>query len=115
MINNYDVTLQDNLKEIEKDLYTTEKQSIELRVKNTSSMIVYKQSIIKNELKERVKNRVNIAYAIATKVYEKNKSIKSQIDIKKDIYTALEALVWNNGESFIWIIDFDGIFYLAPE
>lgn len=30
------------------------------------------------------------------------------------VVEALHPLEWNNGESFIWILDFDGIFQLAP-
>lgn len=30
------------------------------------------------------------------------------------VVEALRPLEWNNGESFIWILDFDGIFQLAP-
>ena len=30
------------------------------------------------------------------------------------IKNALRPLIWNKGESFIWIVDYDGIFNLAP-
>ncbi|MCF6339368.1 MAG: cache domain-containing protein [Sulfurimonas sp.] len=103
------------MEKIKKKLYNIEKTATKNKVKNISHHIEYKKSIIKNNLTTRVKNRVDIAFKIATNIYNKNKDKKTQQEIKIMIKNALEALVWNDGENFIWIIDYDGIFYLAPK
>jgi len=113
-IDMYNKSFQKNLEKVEDNLYNLEKQAIKSKVQNMVDVITYEKSIIKNELEANVKNRVELAYDIAKTIYEENKDRKSQGDIKKYIKTALKALTWNNGESFIWIVDYDGTFNLAP-
>jgi len=113
-INQYNESFKKNLEKIEKNLYDIKKQSIKTKVENTIDNIVYNKSVIKQELINTVKSRVYQAYSIADSIYEKNKLIKSSEEIKQDIKIALEPLIWNNAESFIWIIDHDGILNLAP-
>jgi len=114
IVNSYNQNLQNSLKEIEEDLFKEEKLRLATSIENFSGVIVYNKSIIKKELTDRVKNRVDTAYNIARTIYEDNKDKKSEEEIKKFIKSALRPLVWNDGESFIWIVDFNGVFYLAP-
>lgn len=114
-INVSNESFENKLKEIEKDLYNLEKTAIETKVTNISNIISYRKSIIKEDLISRVKKRVDKAFDIASSIYEEYKNTKSQQEIKNMIKTALRPLVWNDGESFIWIIDYQGIFHLAPD
>ena len=109
----YNYSFENNLKKIEENLYNVEKEAAEKKVHQMSSIITYKKSIIKKELKNRVKNRVEQAYTIAQTIYKENQNIKSQREIKREIKTALKSLSWNNGESYIWIQDYEGILILA--
>lgn len=114
LINTYNENFERNLKNIEKELYSIEKKSLESKIVNLSEIVVYHKSVVKKELTSRVQNRVYMAYNIAQRIYEKYKDKKSDEEIKKIIKTSLETLIWNDGESFIWIVDYDGVFNLAP-
>ena len=107
-------TYSTNLEKIETNLYQAKKEGLETKINNMGEIITYYTSVVKDELKIRVKNRVQHAHDIALTIYNENKNIKSQDAIKKEIKTALKALLWNNNESFIWIINYQGIFELAP-
>lgn len=106
---------KESVAKLEADLISIEKKSVKLLVDNFVSHIIVEQSIIKDELLLRVKNRVEHAHDIALGIHDKYKNTKSDAEIKEIIISALRPLLWNNGESFIWILDYEGIFYLAPE
>ena len=108
-------TFQTAIKSIQKDLIKIEKKKVQAKVDSVVDLVKYRQSIIKEELKARVKDRVYTAYNVAHSIYQQFKGKKSDKEIKKLIVSALRPLVWNNGESFIWILDFHGVSYLAPE
>ena len=110
----YNESYQNNLEKIKQELYLIEKKSVENKVKSMSHFISYKKSIINENLKNTVKKRVEIALLQAENIYEEYKNHKSNNEIKDIIKKALRPLVWNQGESFIWIVDYNGIFNMAP-
>jgi len=114
-IQTYNKSFKVNLQKIEQDLFNIEKKSVEKKVMDVANLISYKKSITKTNLKNRIKNRVEMAILQAENIYQQNYKTKSEIEIKKIIKNALRPLQWNNGESFIWIVDFNGIFNLAPK
>lgn len=114
----YQIYLQNfesSINNLRKNILHNEEKTIETNVVNLSDIITQKKSELLNDLKNTVENRVQTAHAIAENIYEEYKDKKSEIEIKKIITTALKTFVWNNGESFIWIVDYDGVFHLAPE
>ena len=113
-IQTYNTSFNTNLQEVEKNLYNIEKKSVEKKVIDIANLISYKKSIIEANLKERIKNRVESAHQQAENIYQKNKHNKSDKQIKQIIKDALQPLSWNNEESSIRIIDFQGIINLAP-
>ncbi len=100
---------------MESSLVSTQRNIIISQVESISNFIAYKQSMTKDILKEKVKTRVDVAFSIAKNIYEENKKTHTSDQIQKLIIDSLRPLTWNNGESFIFILDFDGIFYLAPQ
>ena len=104
-----------NIQKLETELINAERIIIKTRVEGVVNHIAYRKSVIKKRLTKRVKKRVDNAYKIADNIYEKYKETKSEEEIKEIIISALRPLTWNDGESFIWILDFKGVFYLAPE
>ena len=108
-------SFESSLKEIEKGLFNKEKQLLEAKILGLSEIIVYRKSIIKERLTSRVKRRVDEAYAIAQAIYEDNKDKRSVEEIQQLIKIALKTFRWNSGESFIWIVDYDGVFHLSPD
>ena len=113
-IQSYNENFKVNLLKIEQELFNIEKKSVEKKVMDIANLISYKKSITETNLQNRIKNRVQRAILQAENIYQQNYKSKSEIEIKKIIKNALRPLQWNNGESFIWIVDFNGIFNLAP-
>ncbi|MCF6309708.1 MAG: cache domain-containing protein [Sulfurimonas sp.] len=111
----YSKSFESSIKELEKNLLNFEKETTKNKVTNMSDLIVYKKSIIKDELTSRVQGRVNTAFKIAQNIYNEYKNTKTEQEIKDIIKTTLKAFLWNGGESFIWILDYNGVFNLAPE
>ena len=113
-IKSYNDSFEKNILSIKENIYKIEKNSLKTKVDNASDIIVYRQSVIKKELKERVKNRVTLAHKIAQSIYNDNSKVKSEKEIQEMIVTSLSPFLWNDGESFIWIVDYNGIFQLTP-
>lgn len=101
-----------NLKE---ELVAQQKQNTISKVKMAVDFMVYERSTIEERLKEKVKDRVKQAYAIGQHIYKQNSATKDESSIKKMITDALRPMIWNDGESFIFILDKKGVFTLAPE
>ncbi|MCF6253959.1 MAG: cache domain-containing protein [Thiomicrorhabdus sp.] len=109
-------------KEMESSLSYMEQHNIDLakstvlsRVNNIVDLAAYRKSAIKDELHQRIQQRVEDAHKVATALHQRYDSVKSEQEIKSLIIDALRPLTWNEGESFIWMIDFEGVFQLAPE
>lgn len=100
---------------MESSLVSIQRNIIVSKVESVINLITYKQSMTKNILEEKVKTRVDGAFTIAKNIYEENKETHTKDQIQKLIIDSLRPLTWNNGESFIFILDFDGVFHLAPQ
>ncbi len=104
-----------SLQTLEMTIIEKNKKRILEKVNSTSDLISYEKSLIEQELHERIKQRVDDAKKIALNLYTQYHTSLSQQQLKRIIVDAIRPLVWNNGESFIWILDFNGVFYLAPD
>jgi diguanylate cyclase (GGDEF)-like protein len=107
--------LTDNLTRLEGERTETIKSTIRAQVNGIVDLAAYRKSITKKELHDRIQQRVEDAYQIAVKLRSRYAGSKSEQEVKQLIIEALRPLVWNDGESFIWILDLDGVFFLAPE
>ena len=65
-------------------------------------------------LKSSIKQKVYEAHAIATKIYEDNKNIKSKTEILELIKTALGSIIYNKGRGYYFIDNIDGVKLLQP-
>ncbi|MFA6193050.1 MAG: cache domain-containing protein [Sulfurimonas sp.] len=108
-------SFESSINNLGKDILNSEKKAVEDKVLNLTDIIIHKKAEIKSELTSRVKNRVEIAYTMAENIYNEYKETKSEAEIKNIIKTTLKTFVWNDGESFIWIVDYEGIFNLTPK
>jgi signal transduction histidine kinase len=106
--------LDQSLQNIRERLIAEQEKSIVSKINMAIEMIVYQRSTIEGRLQSKVQSRVDTAYAVAQNIYEQNKNTKSENEIKRMIIDALRPMVWNNGESFIFILDKEGKFALAP-
>jgi diguanylate cyclase (GGDEF)-like protein len=102
-------------KNLQEELMLKEKNITASKVKMAISLINYEHSTIEERLHIKVKDRVEKAFAIGSNIYKQNREKKSDTEIKKIILDALRPLLWNDGESFIFIVDKEGNFILSPE
>jgi len=115
VINDESEKMESSLSHMEQNNIDLVKSTILSRVNNIVDLAAYRKSAIKEELHDRIKERVTDSHKIATALYKRYASIKSEQEVKSLIVEALRPLTWNDGESFIWILDFEGEFQLAPE
>ncbi|GAB6069848.1 hypothetical protein JCM30760_09450 [Thiomicrorhabdus hydrogeniphila] len=108
-------TYQRAMEQVKVDYLETEKSRIRSKVDNMVDLVSYRQSIINQKLHDRIQSRVDDARRIGLSLYHYYVNKLPEAEVKKMIVEALRPLVWNSGESFIWILDFDGNFQLAPE
>lgn len=114
VINEEKHKLDNSLSSMEQEAIDNLKLTMESRVNSAVDLIVYRNSVIKAELHKRIQQRVSDAHKIADKLYRTYSSRIPQAEVKSMIVEALRPLTWNDGESFIFILDFDGVFQLAP-
>jgi len=103
------------IEDLERSYIETQKQITISKVDSSIKLMEYQQSVAQKMLEEKVKSRVDSAYAVARNIYHQNKDSHTPQEIQKMITDSLRPLIWNGGESFIFILDFDGIFHLAPK
>jgi diguanylate cyclase (GGDEF)-like protein len=115
LVTTSNIQFEKTLTKLEKDLHKSHREAMKLKVDSVVNNIIYKKSIIKENLKTRVQKRVTDAFKISRGIYEKYKDTKTKKEIQEMIVSALRPLRWNGGESFIWIMDYEGRFYLAPD
>lgn len=106
--------LEQSLNNVRERLISEQKKSIVSKTNMAIELITYQRSTIQKRLQTKVKSRVDSAYAVAHSIYEKHRGHKSDSEIQSMIVDALRPMVWNNGESFIFILDQEGRFVLAP-
>lgn len=106
---------QTKVAQLESDFLYTEKARVRSKVNNMVDLVSYRQSIVTQELHTRIQRRVDDAHVIAQALYDFYKNSKSDDEIKRLIVESLRALSWNNGESYIWLIDFQGNLQLGPD
>ncbi len=80
-----------------------------------SDLIIYQKSIVKEDLTSRLKHRVENVINTTETIYQQYKDTKSSDEIKSMITTTLRPMQWNNGESYIWIVDYNGVLQLGSD
>jgi signal transduction histidine kinase len=115
VINIYNDSLQKSIVKLETNLIQTKKKAIQSKVDSIADLIVYQKSIVKEDLTSRLKQRVENVINTAETIYQQYKDTKSPDEIKNIITTTLRTLQWNNSESYIWIVDYNGVLQLGPD
>lgn len=95
-------TLKD---QIQTGYVTKNKELIKERVYSTYNHIIRMQKNTENSLKKSLKEEMNKVYSIANSIYENNKNIKSNEEIKKLIKDAIRPIRFNNGRGYFFIHD----------
>ncbi len=115
VINAESEKMESSLSHMEQNNIDLVKSTILSKVNSIVDLAEYRKSVIKDDLHNRIQQRVEDAHKIATALHQNYASVKPEEEVKALIVEALRPLTWNEGESFIWMLDFDGFFQLAPE
>jgi diguanylate cyclase (GGDEF)-like protein len=115
VINTYNDSLERSIDKLEANLIEIEKKTIQTKVNSIADLIVYQKSILIDDLKSRLQDRVVNAINTSNTIYLQYKDTKSADEIKNIIITTLRPLQWNRGESYIWVVDYQGIHHLGSK
>ena len=91
---------QDDKQNIRKEYLEIKKELIRNEVLKAYDYISFRENKIKDELKETLKKRVNLAHNIANDIYQENKGKKSDEEIKYLIVTALKNINFKNRDYY---------------
>lgn len=86
--------------QMRKDFTEQKKSEIKREVNKMYNYISYNENNIIIKAKEKLRNRVNDAYAIAYKIYNKNKNIKTEKEIQYLIITTLQNITYESDTYF---------------
>ena len=78
VINIYNDSLERSIANLESHLIETEKKSIQTKVNSIADLIVHQKSILKNDLRSRLKERVVNAINVADTIYHQYKESKNR-------------------------------------
>ena len=110
--------LKDEISTTQKEYLESEKESIKKETERAISYINYKISQTDDNIRKKLRSRVNLAYNIASNIYTKNKNTVSTDKIKKLIKDALRPIRFDNGRGYYFIGSLDGydvLFPVAPD
>ncbi len=105
--------------EKEKKLLSTQfikenKKNIQKEVDRVYSYITYMQKKTKEDLENKIKNRVYEGHKIANDIYYKYKDKKSKEEIFEIIKDTLRSITFNQGRGYFFIYDINGKKHLYP-
>lgn len=115
VIHSEEAAFQKTSERLETKYLESKQASIRAKVDSIAELTAYRKSIVKKELHERIQQRVEDAYKVANAIYTQYSQKLSENEVKKMIISALRPLTWNDGESYIWIVDYKGISQLSPD
>ncbi|MGP2656481.1 cache domain-containing protein [Malaciobacter sp. WC5094] len=101
-------SFEEEIKHVKEDFIELKKSEIKTEVLRVYKNIEKKEKEINNKIKENLKKRVALAHTIANSIYEDNKNIKSDEEIKYLIVTALKNISFTNKRSYFFINKNDG-------
>ena len=94
------------------DYIAQQKGLIKHEVERVVNMISAERSRSEQETRDIVKQRVYEASAVAKNIYQQNKSIKPDQEIKRLIVDALRGIRFEKGTGYYFIVDLEGISHL---
>ncbi|MCP4350094.1 MAG: PAS domain S-box protein [Desulfobacterales bacterium] len=86
----------------------SQKMILKNEVEKAISYIYYKNSLTEKRLRQSVKGRVYEAHSIAENIYNENRNIKNDTEIKKIIKDALRPIRFNHGRGYYYALSLNG-------
>ncbi|WP_081646856.1 cache domain-containing protein [Limisalsivibrio acetivorans] len=109
---------EDEAKNLRREYIEERKARIKFEVKRVAEYIAYVRSNSEVELRERLREEVNKAHAIALSLYNTHKETHSSVEIKGIIKEALRPVRFSDGRGYIFIGSMNGteiLYPIAPE
>ncbi|MBC8207741.1 MAG: cache domain-containing protein [Desulfobulbaceae bacterium] len=103
-----------NLERVQNNFTSTEMNRLKSEVIAQLDRIHARNLGSQQSLKKTLKDRIDLAQAVARNLYEKNKGQKSLAEIKTLIAEALRPFRFNNGREYFFIRSLDGVSVLYP-
>ncbi len=88
---------------IREELTNQKKEQIKREVLSIYNLINYKEDLLLNNIKEKIKNRVYYAHGVAMSIYLENKEKKTPDEIKFLIAKALGSINYENDKTYFFI------------
>jgi PAS domain S-box-containing protein len=101
--------------QIKNDLLEYQKQQVKREVQRTLNYVTYMRSLSRDRMINNLTNRVNTAWDIADNIYQTNKGLKSDDEIKKMIKDALRQYRSGDHDDYVFIYSLDGSSVLLPK
>ena len=106
--------LKEETEELQKEYINTQKENVKKETERAVNYINYKINQTDKAIKTKLEKRVNMAYNIASNIYNKNKGTESLEEIKKQIKEALRPIRYDNGRGYFFIGSLNGYEILFP-
>ncbi|NMP32589.1 EAL domain-containing protein [Thalassotalea sp. M1531] len=113
VISNNQEKLERDILALQQDFISSRKDMVQAQVKQLVEQINYEKSSTESILKNDIKQHIYQAHAIATSIYENNKS-KTEIEVTKLITDALRNIRFNNGRGYFFIYKTNGLSVMHP-
>ena len=92
-----------------------QKDLIKQEVMRVVDEIYYQKAQSEALTQQKIKSRVSEAYSIIQNIYQKNRSKKTEADIKQMILDALRPIRFEDGNGYYFITRFDGVSILFAD
>jgi len=99
---------------IKQNYIALQKNLIRTRVEQTVQVVESMRATREDRLRTALKARVTEAHKTATYIYEKYSGIEPEESVKRRIKDAFESMRFDDGKSYIWIVDYNNIAVLSP-
>ncbi|MBF0509655.1 MAG: cache domain-containing protein, partial [Deltaproteobacteria bacterium] len=100
---------------LRQDYLKSQKNIIKKEVEAVIDYINYKKSMIREQLNQEIKRRTYEAAAIAKNIYDENKAIRNDSEIKKMVKDALRPIRFDDGQGYYFAGNMKGIEELFPD
>jgi diguanylate cyclase (GGDEF)-like protein len=113
VINHNENQLVNDIKTLRQDFYDAEKDIVKAQIKQLIQQINYEESSTEALLKNNIKEHIYQAHAIATSIYNKNKT-KPEKEVTQLITDALRKIRFNQGRGYFFIYKTNGLNIMHP-
>ena len=97
------LNFKNDLNHYKKEFTEQKKKEVKNEVLMIYGLIEYKEELLRKTVEDRLKDRVNQAYALAMDIYETNKKTKTENEIKYLIATSINDLKFKDNDSYFFI------------